>query len=131
VPVRATLRQDCDGSRESGQASDQANARRPGRCRQRGRTSPIQGTGSRAVQFLGHALATATSLRSLRQEPVDATLTVSARGTSSHQLSEVDLTVRQAHDLDVRLEALETRVLTCRRLGHSLTDPILEAVDHH
>jgi hypothetical protein len=96
-----------------------------------GRTSPIQGTRTWAVQFWGHALATATSLRSLRQEPVDATLTFSARSTSSHQLSKVHLTGRQAHDLEVRLKALRPAVLTHRRLGHSLLDPILEAVDPH
>ena len=94
------------GHAKSGQASDQANARRPGRCRRRERTSPIEGTSIWADQFSGHALATVTSLRSLRQEPVDATLTFSARGTSSHQLSKVDLTDRQAHDLGLRLKAL-------------------------
>ena len=51
APVRATLRQDCDESRRNGgQASDQANARRPGRCWQQERTSPIEGThGGRSV----------------------------------------------------------------------------------
>ena len=42
-----------------------------------GGQSPIEGTQSWAVQYSGHAFATATSLRSPRQEPVDATLTVS------------------------------------------------------
>jgi len=46
-------------------------------------------------------------------------------------LSKVDLTDRQAHDLDLRLRALRTRVLTCRWLGHSLTDWIHQAVDPH
>jgi hypothetical protein len=46
-------------------------------------------------------------------------------------LSEVDLTDRQAHDLGVGLEALRLTVLTHRRLGHSLLDPILHAVDPH
>lgn len=31
-------------ARQGGQASDQANARRPGRCRQQQRTSPIEDT---------------------------------------------------------------------------------------
>jgi hypothetical protein len=46
-------------------------------------------------------------------------------------LSKVDLTDWQAHVLDLRLKALSTKVLTCQRLGHSLTDRILEAVDPH
>jgi hypothetical protein len=46
-------------------------------------------------------------------------------------LSEVHLTDRQAHDLTLRLKALAITVLTYRRLGHSLLDPILEAVDPH
>jgi len=46
-------------------------------------------------------------------------------------LSKVDLADRQAHDLELRLKALPTRVLTCRWLGHSLSDRILEAVDPH
>jgi hypothetical protein len=46
-------------------------------------------------------------------------------------LSEVHLTDRQAHDLDLRLKAQPNRVLTHRRLGHSLLDPILKAVDTH
>jgi hypothetical protein len=46
-------------------------------------------------------------------------------------LSEVDLTDRQAHDLDLRLKALPEIVLTHRWLGHSLLDPILKAVDPH
>ena len=52
-------------------------------------------------------------------------------GTSSHQLSEVDLTDRQVHDLGVGLKALPDTVLTCWWLGHSLLDPILKAVDPH
>ncbi len=46
-------------------------------------------------------------------------------------MSEVHLTDPQAHDLTLRLKALATAVLTCRRLVHSLLDPILEAVDPH
>jgi hypothetical protein len=46
-------------------------------------------------------------------------------------LSKVDLTDWQAHVLDLRLKALSTKVLTCQWLGHSLLDPILEAVDPH
>jgi hypothetical protein len=46
-------------------------------------------------------------------------------------LSKVHLTDRQAHDLELRLKALLSTVLTHRRLGHSLLDPILEAVDPH
>ena len=38
---------------------------------------PLRAPTLQAGQYSGHALATATSLRSLRQEPVDATLTVS------------------------------------------------------
>ena len=44
-PVRTMLRQDCDESRpKGGQASNQANARRPSRRRQQRRTGPMQGT---------------------------------------------------------------------------------------
>ena len=46
-------------------------------------------------------------------------------------MSKVDLTDQQAHDLDLRLRALPDIVLTCRRLGHSLTDQIRSAVDPH
>ena len=42
---------------KGGQASDQANARRPGRCRRQERTSPIQDTPG-ADQYLGHAATT-------------------------------------------------------------------------
>ena len=41
------------------------------------------------------------------------------------------LTDRQAHDLGRSLRALRAIVLTHRRLGHSLLDPILKAVDPH
>ena len=45
---------------------------------------------------------------------------------------QVDLTDRQAHDLDVELSALrDTQVLTCQRLGTSLTDSTAEVVDPH
>jgi len=46
-------------------------------------------------------------------------------------LSKVDLTNQQAHDLDVELEALRTRVLTCWRLGTILTRFAYEVVDSH
>jgi len=46
-------------------------------------------------------------------------------------LSKVDLTDRQAHDLDIGLAALRSVVLTCWRLGHSLSNSVLEAVDPH
>jgi hypothetical protein len=44
---------------------------------------------------------------------------------------QVNLTNRQAHDLDLELNALLRRVLTCRRLGTSLTDSAVEVVDPH
>ena len=56
---------------KGGQASNQANTRRPGRCRRRERTSPIQGT-QRADQFSGHTPTTNTSLRHRYSDPVDA-----------------------------------------------------------
>jgi hypothetical protein len=46
-------------------------------------------------------------------------------------LSKVDLTDRQAHDLDVRLKAQPVMVLTCQWFGHSFTDRIRSAVDPH
>ena len=59
---RATLRQDCEEARRNGrQTSDQANARRPGQCRQQEWTSPIEGTHG-ADQFSADALATDSSL---------------------------------------------------------------------
>ena len=44
---------------------------------------------------------------------------------------EVDLTDQQAHDLAVELNAQRPRVLTCRRLGTSLTRSTGEVVDPH
>jgi hypothetical protein len=45
---------------------------------------------------------------------------------------EVNLTDRQAHDLAVGLQhARLSTVLTCQRLGTSLTDPAAEVVDPH
>jgi hypothetical protein len=44
---------------------------------------------------------------------------------------EADLTDRQAHDLAVELAALLYIVLTCRRLGTSLTGSPAEVVDPH
>jgi hypothetical protein len=43
----------------------------------------------------------------------------------------VGLTDRQAHDLELELEALRTPVLTCRRLGTILTHPLSKVVDPH
>lgn len=115
-----------------GQASDQANARRPGRCRQRERTSPIEGTREGPISFLGHALATDSSLGLRFAEPVDPRLTISARGTSSHQSSMVDLTDWQAHDLTLGIDiSCARRVLTYQRLGTSLIRTAIEVVDPH
>jgi hypothetical protein len=76
-----------------------------------GRTSPIQGTRTWAVQFWGHALATATSLRSLRQEPVDATLTFSFRPP----LTSASLTLSLAVESPYPSNTSNTpRVLRCR-----------------
>jgi hypothetical protein len=44
---------------------------------------------------------------------------------------QVDLTNRQAHHLALGLNAQLLRVLTCRRLGTSLTDSAAEVVDAH
>jgi len=44
---------------------------------------------------------------------------------------QVNLTNRQAHHLAVGLKAQSKRVLTCRRLGTSLTDSAAEVVDPH
>ncbi len=44
---------------------------------------------------------------------------------------QVHLTDRQAHDLAVELKALRKRVLTCQRLGTSLTHPLDQVVDPH
>jgi hypothetical protein len=52
-------------------------------------------------------------------------------GTSSHQLSKVGLTDQQAHDLVVELDVQRWRVLTCWRLGTSLTHSLAEVVDPH
>ena len=43
----------------------------------------------------------------------------------------VILTDWQAHDLDVELNALRSRVLTCQRLGTRLTHSAAEVVDPH
>jgi len=42
-----------------------------------------------------------------------------------------NLTNQQGHDLDVRLTARRLSVLTCWRLGTSLTRPSSEVVDPH
>ena len=79
---------------------------------------------ARADQFSGHALATATSLGPPVAESVDQRLTFSARGTSSHQLSKVDLTDQQAHDLDVTARGPALRsadLLAARDHPHPLT----------
>lgn len=44
---------------------------------------------------------------------------------------QVNLTDQQAHDLDVGINSLRTPVLTCWRLGTSLTDSAAEVVDPH
>ncbi len=44
---------------------------------------------------------------------------------------QVDLTNWQAHDLGLELKALRNRVLTCQRLGTSLTHSLTEVVDPH
>jgi hypothetical protein len=56
-----------------GQASDQANARSPGRCRRQQRTSPTEGTPSHSGHSVieSHCHHRITSLRSLTQETVD------------------------------------------------------------
>jgi hypothetical protein len=42
-----------------------------------------------------------------------------------------NLTDRQAHDLEIGLDALRSEVLTCRRLGTIFTRPPSETVDPH
>jgi len=44
---------------------------------------------------------------------------------------QVNLTNRQAHHLALGLNAPLSGVLTCRRLGTSLTDSVAEVVDPH
>ena len=44
---------------------------------------------------------------------------------------QVNLTDQQAHDLDLGLNAQRHTVLTCRRLGTSLTHSTDEVVDPH
>jgi hypothetical protein len=44
---------------------------------------------------------------------------------------QVNLTNQQAHDLGLGLNAPRTEVLTCRRLGTTLTDSAAEVVDPH
>lgn len=44
---------------------------------------------------------------------------------------QVDLTNWQAHGLALGLHAQLVRVLTCQRLGTSLTDSVAEVVDPH
>jgi hypothetical protein len=44
---------------------------------------------------------------------------------------QADLTNWQAHDLGLGLDALRTGVLTCQRLGTSLTHTTAEVVDPH
>ena len=103
-----------------------------------GQASPVGVLDVHVVMGLGPVMAYENlphryllSSSDVEPEATSSFLWFSARGTSSHQLSKVHLTARQAHDLELRLKALAHIVLTCRRLGHSLLVPILEAVDPH
>jgi hypothetical protein len=53
---------------------------------------------------------------------------LAARHPTSHH---GNLTDQQAHDLELRLKARRSSVLTCRRLGDSLTRTADEVVDPH